>query len=722
VLLFGGQSTLGTLADTWLWDGRRWLEVNGAGEAPSIRAAHALAYDSRRGIAVLFGGSSLGGLISPTPEASETWEWDGASWRQIDTPLTPPARERFAMAFDIRRGQVVLVGGAAIDIVDELFEVPTSKPDRWTWDGAGWTEDTPIAAGVQDHALVYDRAANELLLFGGSQCDFSFDPTFCFPVLAPDLLLSGNTGEPLAVSSPSPSARLEHAMAFDVARGKAVLFGGKNDFEALGDTWEWDGVHHTWRQAGPAAGSGPRARSSHALGYLPETDQVILFGGEHNAGGLATMSGETWSWDGSDWRELSPPGAPPARRAHALGYDAGRGELLLFGGQDGSAPAFDDLWSFRASALAPALWELVDPGSAAACAGDSPSPCGRRGHGLSHDGQFLLLLGGGPTGAGTALADFWSWDDGWSRVPAPSPADCQSELGPCARAEHGFACDPPASAEVAPACTLFGGASAGGTILGDTWSWDGESWLLRRTSGPVPAPRANASFTEDLRRRRAVLFGGRNTRVDFDDSWEWDGSAWLDVSPLPGAARPLARSAHAAAYAEQRAEGVLFGGARQLQRFGDTWVWRAPDAPAHSVRLALEALAPASRLPSPGAASAASDVTLDRVSVAALSGGSGTAAPGASVHAWNGVGWSEPGASNEAAATQPGALCWTYGGSAGPLLARNGNTLNFQFRPVADTGSGPPARLSTDYVEIRVAYHLGEGSPAPRRGPSAYCP
>ena len=726
ILLFGGVSTSTTLGDTWLWDGRRWLQTNLDGETPSIRAGHALAYDARRGVAVLFGGSNQGGLISPAPDASETWEWNGASWRQIDTPITPSARERFAMAFDVQLGQVVLVAGAAIELVDGLFEVPLSRPDRWTWNGADWNEETPIAAGVRDHSLVYDPNADELLLLGGSQCDFSFDPSFCFPILAPDLLLSGNTGDPLAVSGSSPPPRREHAMAFDVARGKAVLFGGNNQLESLGDTWEWDGAQHTWRQAGPAVGSGPRARSSHALGYLPETGDVILFGGELATGGAFTMSAETWSWDGSDWQELSPPGAPAARRAHALSYDVSRGQLLLFGGQADNAPAFNDLWSFRASDLVPAVWELVDPGSAAACAADAAAPCGRRDHGLSHDGQLLLLLGGGPTGAGTALADFWSWDDAWQRVVTPLPPDCASELGPCARAEHGFACDPPASPEAAPTCTLFGGAPAIGEILGDTWSWNGERWLRHQPSGALPAPRASASFTEDTRRRRAMLFGGLNAQVDFDDSWEWDGATWLDVSPLPGSVRPLPRSAHAAAYAEQRSEGVLFGGVRPQQRLGDTWVWRAPDAPAHSVRLALEALAPASRLPSPGAAPSASDVTLDRVSVAALSGGSGTAAPttGASVRAWEGVGWSEPGASNDAPATEPDPLCWTFGadGPAALLAGRSGNTLNFQFRPVADTGSGPPARLSTDYVEVRVAYHLGEGSPAPRRGRSAYCP
>src|SRR5262245_48672493 len=40
----------------------------------------------------------------------------------------------------------------------------------------------------------------------------------------------------------SPPVHFRHAMAFDAARGRTVLFGGRGrSAAALADTWEWDG-------------------------------------------------------------------------------------------------------------------------------------------------------------------------------------------------------------------------------------------------------------------------------------------------------------------------------------------------------------------------------------------------------------------------------------------------------------------------------------------------
>ena len=45
----------------------------------------------------------------------------------------------------------------------------------------------------------------------------------------------------------SPSARSDHAMAYDAGHGQTVLFGGGDSTgDFLGDTWVWDGT--TWTQ------------------------------------------------------------------------------------------------------------------------------------------------------------------------------------------------------------------------------------------------------------------------------------------------------------------------------------------------------------------------------------------------------------------------------------------------------------------------------------------
>src|ERR1043166_4143345 len=70
-----------------------WTNVT-PGATP--RANHAMAFDSGRGVTVLFGGNDAGVL-------SDTCEWNGTSWTQRNTPA-PTAREWHAMAYDSGRG------------------------------------------------------------------------------------------------------------------------------------------------------------------------------------------------------------------------------------------------------------------------------------------------------------------------------------------------------------------------------------------------------------------------------------------------------------------------------------------------------------------------------------------------------------------------------------------------------------------------------------------
>src|SRR5438105_4916475 len=73
----------------------------------------------------------------------------------------------------------------------------------------------------------------------------------------------------------SPSARSGHAMAYDNASAQVVLFGGSDQYGTLGDTWVWDGSN--WTQKYPV--NSPSTRSVHAMAYDTANAQVVLFGG-----------------------------------------------------------------------------------------------------------------------------------------------------------------------------------------------------------------------------------------------------------------------------------------------------------------------------------------------------------------------------------------------------------------------------------------------------------
>lgn len=272
VVLFGGQDYSGdNYADTWVWDGSNWSEKSPQ-HSPTAQSAHAMVYDSAHSQAVLF-------------SLNDTWLWDGTDWTPVP-PIGPSGRYGHAMAFDSAHGQVVLFGGADAN----GSSVPTPLADTWVWDGHKWTQKFPQA---------------------------------------------------------SPSARFQHAMAYDSAHGQVVLYGGftSNNFtSALGDTWLWDGSN--WTQASPQ--TSPSARAEHAMVYDSAHGQVVLFGG---VGGTGTV-GDTWTWEGSSWTQGSPEASPPARSQHAMAYDSAHDQVVLFGGASaGFPPVLGDTWSYGVGAV-----------------------------------------------------------------------------------------------------------------------------------------------------------------------------------------------------------------------------------------------------------------------------------------------------------------------------------------------------------------------------------
>jgi hypothetical protein len=85
-------------------------------------------------------------------------------------------------------------------------------------------------------------------------------------------------------------------MAYDGARGVAVLFGGY-DGEYDGETWEWDGQRWTLR-----AETGPSPRVYHAMAYDSARGTSVLFGGYDGA-----YHGEVWEYRPADAPCLREP-------------------------------------------------------------------------------------------------------------------------------------------------------------------------------------------------------------------------------------------------------------------------------------------------------------------------------------------------------------------------------------------------------------------------------
>jgi len=214
-VLFGGTflNASAPLGDTWVWDGSNWTEMHPA-VSPVPRFGAAMAYDSYSGRVFMFGGYS-----GPSPNEggvllNDTWAWNGTSWTQLTTALTPPGRDFGVMAPATVSGELILFGGAPGPIDDTwvwnskprswtqldpadspsprfgvlLVEDPTLKQvvlfggsldltetfygDTWLWNGANWAQQQPANSPAARGFAVstYDAKDKGVLMFGGAAC------------------------------------------------------------------------------------------------------------------------------------------------------------------------------------------------------------------------------------------------------------------------------------------------------------------------------------------------------------------------------------------------------------------------------------------------------------------------------------------------------------------------------------------------------------------------
>lgn len=315
VLLYGGHSgSIGAMSaedDTWEWNGATWARVGSNGR-PGPRQDHALAYDAARQRVLLIGGGLVPCMCTATPLA-DTWQWDGAGWRAVDG--LPLFRVVPGLAVDTARDRVVLYGGAS------------GSSDTWEWDGYRWhfASATSAIGPRQDHAMAYDAARGEVVLFGGGPpAGIGRSDTWVWDGASWTRRLPANT----------PPARSRAAMAYDAARGQLVLFGGTQWWSggsgARNDTWVWDGSNWTAVDLSVK----PAPRDGHAMTYDPVRQRVVLFGGR--------ARNDTWEWDGSTWSQQNPTTRPAARWGHKLAYHPQSGSVVLQGGQTGDPDTW--LW------------------------------------------------------------------------------------------------------------------------------------------------------------------------------------------------------------------------------------------------------------------------------------------------------------------------------------------------------------------------------------------
>jgi hypothetical protein len=273
-----GRAANGLLSDSWTftrtgpYEGRWTRQADLVGglyelwtqfsESPG-RDDHRMVFDVDRGQVVLFGGDARMQFSTRVP--AETYEgtfssasrlvWSGTDWKReghqfagADAQAEFQRLSEFAMAYDGRRGRVVLHGGRRTEGLQG--ESHFQSFDGLCVLGANGLYRLASRFDRLKHRMVHDSRRDRYVVFGGAvrraepnpeseteletaQPYFEFDPQ--------------EPGVPHRVpTAPSsiPKGRVYHDMVYDERRGVTVMVGGMSDFgvlannPALLETWE----------------------------------------------------------------------------------------------------------------------------------------------------------------------------------------------------------------------------------------------------------------------------------------------------------------------------------------------------------------------------------------------------------------------------------------------------------------------------------------------------
>ncbi|MBA3725464.1 MAG: hypothetical protein H0W86_03195 [Armatimonadetes bacterium] len=511
-VLFGGQDRDGTPTDrTFERRDGAWTEIV-TNQRPPARNGHAIAFDEGRGVIVMFGGNPWEGL-------GDTWEYDGADWRLVST-TGPSPRYYCAMAYDSARGKVVLHGG-----LSGPFE--RAHSDTWEWDGGAWKKIAAEGPALCQHSLSYDSNRNVSVLFGGGSTYFERS--------GQTWELNGSAWLQREISGPLP--RASHGAAVEPATGHILMFGGRATGRRYRDLWRYDG--QTWTNDDPA----PPAYRGSSMAFDRARGNIVHFGGTIGyVGSDLALQGTTWIYEaGAGWRQALPLISPPARERASMAYDEAHQQVVLFGGRRPGRSeqwfGLNDTWLWNGSD-----WRKSN------VAGTRPPFAGRIWFDTNR--HAVIMLSG--RSADPQRWALWTWDGArWSELRSPVPLDSYY---------YDAAYDRTANVAV------FRDSRNG------TYTWNGSSWnhvyvadIDQRFSGV---------FVFDEAAGKIVNYGGLEEFGSSQrDAMVWDGVAWKRLRPQD----PGARHSAAETYDPALNRTIVFGGESSayggidFEYYDDTW-------------------------------------------------------------------------------------------------------------------------------------------------------
>lgn len=287
---------------------------------PSPRGYVNMAYDSESKQVILFGGQT--GDVRDT--SGETWAFDVTTqtWTEMRPPESPAEGAARVLAYDSESDRVI------------LFDFQRVETWAYDYNTNTWTKMKGI--GPRNHlgtVIAYDAESDRIILFGGLNArtfEEYFNDTWAYDYnkdtwteMKPDV---------------SPPGQNYQGMTYDTAADRIISWGGDNrlphpipDYPQMDSrVWAYDYNTNTWQEKSPNKGPGPRC--CHGLAYADSTSLVYMYGGtESGTSEMRTYNFKSNTWDRI---EASTP-FPPSLSRFAMVYIPDTEQLVVFGGQVG---------------------------------------------------------------------------------------------------------------------------------------------------------------------------------------------------------------------------------------------------------------------------------------------------------------------------------------------------------------------------------------------------
>jgi hypothetical protein len=224
LVVFAGQAGPTFFNDLWAFDpdAGTWRQLESSGAVPNERYGSCAAIGPDGRLWVSHGFTSDGTRFADTV----AYDFETGTWTDETPGGTVPVSRCLHGCWWTDDGSFALYAGQTTGV--------TALGDRWVLSDAGWTR---VAGTAPPDRNLYARArvAVATLVVGGQAVDGSF-------LSDAWLLIDGSAdAREVQVSGPTPPGRAGAELIADHARGRLLVFGGRDGKGAFADVWELSG-------------------------------------------------------------------------------------------------------------------------------------------------------------------------------------------------------------------------------------------------------------------------------------------------------------------------------------------------------------------------------------------------------------------------------------------------------------------------------------------------